>query len=224
MGVQDPSDAEVSQGVGELKKNVVMYNMSKSCNKWTRISNLGPTASKIDFNSDCTKRITCKNGKTTLWKSDEEIDVNWCEPPKPVDCSPSTAGEYYCDKIIPSGRNVGDPVSMATWQECRDWCGRDSSCQAWTFSPGKQCQKKKKVEYVQNSQYISGPRPGVFIPTPPVIAASASAPKSESTGWLTQQSSLGVQNWVVLASVVLCLLLVGCGGIILVSASRGNGY
>ena len=201
--------------------------MPGTCDVWTRKSSLGSNATKIEYYKDCTKRIFCKSGKTNLWKSNEDIDADWCEPtPKPVDCSPSTAGEYFCDKTIASAYDLGNPVAKDTWTTCRDYCVADAKCLGWTFNPNKQCQKKKLAEYSDKTKYISGPRATptpkpTSTPTPTPTSTPTTAPAAQ-TGWLKQKNSLGVENWVVVAVLVVLVMVCGCGGLMMLAMAGGG--
>lgn len=191
-----------------------------SCTEKTVRDGLGTNADRLEYFSNCVKRLYCKDSsKNYTFQKNDSANVNACEP-QGVDCSPPTAGEYLCNKTIPSTHDLGDSDVKTGWKACRDWCAVDTKCEGWTFNPKKQCQKKKKAEYIDKDNYISGPfRPSTVTLTPspttsPTVTPTATPTPTPvpSTDWWTQKSALG-PNWAVVAGVVFLLLMLSCSGL-----------
>jgi hypothetical protein len=151
---------------------------------------------------------------------------------KPYDCSEKSLAEfkYKCDHTIHDKHNLGPPTFKTTWSECRSGCNGDAECKAYTYTASGMCQKKKLNEYVEakGSNQIAGPRSGPLAgeivpsdttatttdkPTdkPTDAPATTQAPTED---FLTKKSPLGVPWWVVL--VVILVLVIGCGGLMMV--------
>lgn len=85
----------------------------------------------------------------------------------PTNCSPSSAGEYLCNKTLPSLYNLGAATVKANWMDCRTSCDSNTKCKGWVYKENKTCQLKNRAynsDYQYQAKYMAGPRSGVKVP------------------------------------------------------------